>query len=58
MHYYEHFLKRILMKQEKLKLIITVIRCQNLTAVDNQVPIVQQIAGEEAKCSADPYIVI
>lgn len=46
------------MKQEKLKLIITVIRCQNLTAVDNQVPIVQQIAGEEAKCSADPYIVI
>lgn len=53
------FLERLLNDQSDMKLILTVLRCNNLSAVDNYIPAIKDyIKGETSKCSADPFLSI
>jgi hypothetical protein len=53
------FLKQVMTGFKDLRLILTVLRCQNLTAVDNYSRgWINQFKQEISRCSADPYITV
>ena len=53
------FLRQVLAGQKDLRLILTVFRCQNLTAVDNYSQgWINSLKQEVSCCSADPYIAV